>query len=101
MGTLTYGPGTKQISIDDRDLAHLQAVMIAKLRRSESFLFSWDRSSDMGSGHSALWVHPAIHLEFTFHGSKRVPLNREWIERLMSRANSASGLELLPENASN
>ncbi|MEF2977597.1 DUF7882 family protein [Subtercola sp. YIM 133946] len=97
MGTLTYGPAAKPITIDDRDLAHLQAVILAKLRRSESFSFSWERSNEMGSGHTTLWMHPQMHLEFTFHGSKRVPLNREWVERLMSRANSAGGLELVPE----
>jgi hypothetical protein len=99
LGTLSYGPSLKPIAIEDRDLAHLQAVMIAKLRRGESFSFTWERSSEFGSGHSVLWMHPAMHLEFTFHGSKRVPLNRVWIEALMDRANGPGGLELVAEKA--
>ena len=97
MGTLIYGPAAKSISIDDRDLAHLQAVILAKLRRGESFSFSWEKSADFGSGHNTVWVHPQMYFEFNYYGSKRIPLNREWIERLMVRANSAGGLELIPE----
>ncbi|RFA16272.1 hypothetical protein B7R21_02515 [Subtercola boreus] len=99
MGTLIYGPAAKPITIEDRDLAHLQAVILAKLRRGESFSFSWERSNDFGSGHNTLWLHPQMHIEFTYFGSKRIPLNREWVERLMNRANSTGGLELVPEAA--
>ncbi|RFA19065.1 DUF7882 family protein [Subtercola boreus] len=98
MGTLLYGPAAKSVNIDDRDLAHLQAVMVAKLKRGESFSFSWERSSDFGSGHSTLWMHPYMHLEFTYQGSKRIPLNRAWVEVLMNAANSSSGLELIAES---
>ncbi|UFS57491.1 DUF7882 family protein [Subtercola endophyticus] len=97
MGTLTYGPTAKSLTIEDRDLAHLQAVILAKFRRGESFSFSWERSNELGSGHTTLWMNPQMHLEFGYFGSKRVPLNREWIDRLMGRANNAGGLELVPE----
>ncbi|MEA9984173.1 MULTISPECIES: ATP-dependent DNA ligase [Subtercola] len=97
MGTLTYGPAAKPISIDDRDLAHLQAVILTKLRRGESFSFTWERSSDLSSGHNTLWMHPHMFVEFSYYGSKRIPLNRAWIEAMMNRANSAGGLELIAE----
>lgn len=100
MGNLIYGPAAKSISIEDRDLAHLQAVILAKLRRGESFAFSWERSSDFGSGHNTVWVHPAIYIEFNFFGSKKIPMNRAWIDVLMRRANSTGGLELVSERES-
>jgi hypothetical protein len=73
--------------------------MIAKLRRGESFTFAWEKSADLGSGRTTIWMHPASFFEFVYHGSKRIPLNRAWIELLMNRANSAGGLELVPENS--
>ena len=97
MGTLIYGPTAKEIRIDDRALAHLQVVIIAKLRRAESFAFTWEKSTEDGSGHTTVWVHPGIALEFAFLGSRRIPLNRAWVEDLMRTANNSSGLELVPE----
>jgi hypothetical protein len=97
MGTLIYGPAAKELAIDDRLLAHLQAVIIAKMRRGESFAFNWQKDVVDGSGHITIWIHPAIYIEFVFLGSRRVPLNREWMEALMATANSAQGLELMAE----
>ena len=58
MGSLLYGnPGT-EISFDDRALMHLQVVITAKLRRRESFLFTWTNSADAGSGRSSIWLEP-------------------------------------------
>jgi hypothetical protein len=100
MGNLIYGPAAKSISIDDRDLAHLQVVILAKLRRGESFAFSWDRSSDFGSGHNTVWINPTMYIEFSFFGSKKIPMNRAWVDALMRRANSNAGLELVSERDS-
>lgn len=97
MGTLIYGPTAREIRIDDRVLAHLQVVIIAKLRRGESFAFTWEKSADDGSGHNTVWVHPSIAIEFAFLGSRRIPLNRAWVEDLMRTANTSSGLELVAE----
>jgi hypothetical protein len=94
MGTLIYGPAAKELAIDDRILAHLQGVIIAKLRRGESFAFNWQKDVADGSGHITIWIHPGIYIEFVFLGSKRVPLNRDWMEEIMMTANSAQGLEL-------
>lgn len=43
MGTLFYGDNRFAIGIDDRSLAHLQLVILAKLRRDESFSFTWHK----------------------------------------------------------
>ena len=98
MGKFIYGPAATSVSIDDRDLAHLQTVIIAKLRRGEPFAFSWERSSDLGSGHNTVWISPSTFIEFSFYGSRSIPLNRAWIDVLMKRANSATGLELVSEH---
>jgi len=97
LGTLIYGPTAKEIRIDDRALAHLQVVIIAKLRRGESFAFTWEKPAEDGSGHTTVWMHPRMAVEFAFLGSRRIPLNRAWVEDLMGTANTSSGLELVAE----
>lgn len=97
MGTLIYGPAAREINIDDRMLAHLEVVIIAKLRRGESFAFHWDRPTTVGSGHSTIWIHPALFLEFSFSGSRRIHPNRAWIDALMAEANGSHGLGIIPE----
>jgi hypothetical protein len=94
MGSLLYGnPGT-EISFDDRALMHLQVVITAKLRRRESFLFTWMNSPDVGSGRSSIWLDQTSSLLYRFAGSRTPSLNRDWIEL---SANSAGGLYFSPE----
>ena len=61
MGKLFYD-GSVEIDFEDRVLTHLQIVITAKLRRSESFLFSWRDDPSMGDGRSAIWLHSAVGL---------------------------------------
>ncbi len=96
MGQIVYA-STFEARFDDRVLAHLQIVIMAKLRRQESFSFSWTNPRDNGSGRTSLWLHPTIPLVFSFHGNRPPTINRAWIESLMASANSASGLRVLPE----
>jgi hypothetical protein len=98
MGKLIYGPGGGDFEIEDRTLAHLQIVMIAKLRRSESFAFTWSAARDFGEGRTVLWMHPAQYLQFRYHGSRQPAINRQWVEDLMAAANSVAGLRLVPES---
>jgi len=96
MGTLTYDVVSK-VDFDDRPLAHLQIVIAAKLRRNESFNFSWVKDPSAGSGRTTIWMHPAIPLVYDFDGSRHPSINREWIDALMTSANSTTGLVLVPE----
>ena len=96
MGKFTYD-STLVVDFDDRVLAHLQIVIGAKLRRNESFYFSWRDDSSVGDGRSVVWLHPAISLVYKFHGGRPPSINRSWIEELMSTANSAAGLRIVPE----
>lgn len=97
MGTLLYGSSSIDVQFDDRALAHLQIVITAKLRRKESFVFSWTNSPEQGSGRASIWLDPSSILFFRYAGSRPPAINREWIDRLMATANSAGGLFFEPE----
>jgi hypothetical protein len=96
VGVLTYN-FTKTIEIEDRPLAHLRSVIFAKLRRGESFSFSWENLVERGSGRSSIWLSPGISLTFEFFESREIPLNPHWIRALTKASNSPGGLVLVPE----
>lgn len=98
MGRFTYD-GAVRADFDDRILAHLQLVIGAKLRRSESFHFSWRDDPSIGDGRTTVWVHSQASLVYKFHGSRSPSINRTWVDALMYTANSHTGLRLVPEPA--
>ncbi|MCU1419091.1 MAG: ATP-dependent ligase [Mycetocola sp.] len=95
MGTLTYDSKVTA-SIDDRILAHLQVVILAKLRRGEPFAFTWKENAN-GLGRTTIWIHNAISLTFQYYGGKTPQLNSRWIQALVRSSNSVGGLEIVPE----
>jgi len=97
VGKFIYGTPSISVEFDDRVLAHLKVVILAKLRRQESFTFSWEYTSAQGSGHSSIWLHPAIPLQFDFYGKKDPTLNRIWLEEMVQLANTPAGLRIIPE----
>ncbi|WP_022899314.1 hypothetical protein [Humibacter albus] len=97
MGALLYGGPEIEVKFDDRVLAHLQVVIGAKLRRGESFFFTWRDDVSVGDGRSSVWLAPGIPLYFRYSGSKPPAINPEWIERLALSANGAQGLRLMDE----
>jgi hypothetical protein len=97
MGKLIYGSAGTAIEIEDRALAHIKVAILAKLRRDEKFAMSWQHGPEGGGGRSTIWLHPSIPLQFVFNGSRQPSLNRAWIDELLVTANSAGGLQLLPE----
>jgi hypothetical protein len=92
MGKMLYGDSDIVIEFDDRALAHLQVVIGIKLRRRESFFFSWRDSDAVGSGRSSIWMDSSIRFYFKFSGGKTPTLNKEWIRILNDSANSGQGL---------
>lgn len=96
MGQLIYDASTRT-TIDDRALAHLQIVMLGKLRRRESFAFSWEHPPSEGDGRSTVWIAPDLPLHFRFSGSRPPAINPAWVDVLMDSANTSAGLHLLPE----
>lgn len=97
MGHLTYGAMRLEIEIDDRTLAHVQVVIVNRLRRGESFPFSWKDDISVGDGRTTIWVHPYCDLHFKFTGGRPPRLNKAWIEALDAAAGSGTGLYLLAE----
>ena len=98
MGHLVYGDGSYEVAVDDRALAHLQIVIGAKLRRQESFFFSWE-DDDHSGGHSSIWLNPFIPLRFSFEAGEAIQINREWLEILTLAANSTGVLRFVAEAA--
>lgn len=96
MGILTYN-STRAIELEDRVLAHLRSVIFSKLRRGESFSFSWARTPAEGSGRNSVWIGPDTPLSFEFFDRQEVPLNAAWIAELARSANSPGGLVVTAE----
>lgn len=96
MGRFSYGAKITA-DFDDRVLAHLHAVIAAKVRRGESFMFSWIDDDSTGDGRTTVWVNPTSTLGFKFFGKRPPRMNRDWVEALMASANSVAGLHILPE----
>ncbi|HEY2643170.1 MAG TPA: ATP-dependent DNA ligase [Galbitalea sp.] len=97
MGKLLYGEAGIELAFDDRELAHLQLVIGSKLRRRESFFFSWKSDPSYGEGRNSVWLDASIPLYFKYFGSKPPTINREWIDLLTQSANSAQGMQLMSE----
>jgi hypothetical protein len=95
MGSVTYDGLV--VHIDDRTLAHLQIVIVNKLRRGESFLMSWKNSTDVGSGRSSIWVHPYVLVLFKFDGNRPPSINDDWLDELTASADSSRGLVITQE----
>lgn len=94
MGMLAYSAERMSFYFDDEVLAHLQAVMTAKLRRGESFFLCWRDPRDVGGGRSAIWLHPAIPVGFHFDSAERPALDRQLLEEMAIAALGAAGLDL-------
>lgn len=92
MGTLLYGTSGITVAFDDRSLWHLQIVITAKLRRGESFIFTWSDSAEAGSGRSTIWLDPSVTLHYRYSGNRLPTVNRAWVDALMISANSPGGL---------
>ena len=94
MGTLFYGGDRTPIRIDDRILAHLRAVVTAKMRRGEGFLLSWTDSITIGDGRSSVWVSAQSDLHYKFDGSQQAKLDPALLERLNMESIQARGIEI-------
>lgn len=96
LGKLTYD-SRLTADFEDRALAHIQLVIGAKLRRGESFYFSWVDEAHTGGGRSTIWLNPGIPLAYKYAGNRVTSFNRLWVEALSESANSPLGLQLLVE----
>jgi hypothetical protein len=93
MGSLHYGSPPATFDLDDRTLAHVELVVLAKLRRNESFALTIDAPK---GGRSTIWINAASTLRFDFEEATH-ELNREWLDELIDSANTTTGLQIVPE----
>ncbi|MDT3315712.1 ATP-dependent DNA ligase [Microbacterium sp. KSW4-11] len=96
MGRFNYSSQVKA-EVEDRALAHLQVVIGNKLRRGESFFFTWRDDATVGDGRRSVWIHPSADLDFKYYGSRAPAMNRTWLEKLAYAANSSGGLFVMSE----
>ncbi|WP_442576347.1 DUF7882 family protein [Microbacterium sp. F51-2R] len=96
MGKFTY-ENSIRVEFEDRLLYHLRMVIGSKLRRGESFYFSWKDDIGVGDGRTTVWMHAQCALSFKYYGSRMPQLNRHWLEALIHTANQQSGLYVVPE----
>lgn len=93
MGKLFYGSDPQPIEIDDRLLQYLQVVTSTKLRRSESFTFTW---TDAAASHArtTLWIQTAIPLRVLYVSPEAERLSGAYLRQLADQAAMSSGLML-------
>jgi len=94
MGTLHYGSPPTSFEIDDRTLAHLELVIMAKLRRRENLSLSL--VDEKTSLRQAMWISPVTTLRFAYE-APMPEINRLWLQDLVDTANSSGGLRVVPE----
>jgi hypothetical protein len=90
MGTLKYDDVS--VEFDDRLLAHLEIVIVQKLRRQEPFLMTWQQLEGADGGRTGIWLHSNSSLMFRFDGKEKVNVDHDWLNALMASANSPMGL---------
>ncbi len=93
MGHMLYGSTPTAIELDDRTLAHVELVTLAKLRRNESFALTLDAPD---GSRSTYWLNAGSPLEFHFTVGRQ-EINREWLDLIIDTANSTGGMRLVPE----
>ncbi|WP_169583475.1 MULTISPECIES: hypothetical protein [Microbacterium] len=94
MGTLHYGSPSVGFPLDDRVLAHIELVIMAKLRRQESLSFAV--VDDETQRRQAVWISPVTPLRFEYD-APMPEINRLWLQELVDTANSPGGLRVVPE----
>ena len=90
MGALIYDGA--RVEFDDRVLAHLQVVIVQRLRRHESVLISWFDALQDGDGRSSVWLSSALPVRFEFATPRPPEIDRAWVQRLAETAAGRSGL---------
>lgn len=94
MGRIIYSDNKSSVEVDDRLLAHLQIVVMNKLRRGESFMMTFPHTA---SGHVCWWLAPAVPVMFHFYGTHTPRLSRDLVDRLMAEASSPDGVHVAAE----
>src|SRR5215216_3269820 len=101
MGTFYYGGGHGDLpcgfDVEDALLAHLKLVIVAKLRRGESFIVTVPALEHGCEVREALWMNPSVPIRFVIDQADAVPLDHDRLEALMIQANTVRGIVLATE----
>src|SRR5690606_29354 len=82
MGTLQYGSPPATFTVPDRALAHMELVIVAKLRRGENFALTLAGDS---AGRTTIWINSASVLRFDYDDDV-TDISREWLDVLLDSA---------------
>ncbi|MBM7505349.1 hypothetical protein ACFPER_17825 [Agromyces aurantiacus] len=93
MGSLHLGRIVR-IDLPDDVLAHVHAVIIAKLRVHEPVLVGW---TEPDGRHDEVLVNPSMPVVIRYDVDEERTLDRRWLNRLMISANAVQGLQLRPD----
>lgn len=96
MGKFVYDSNFSA-DIEDRALAHLQVVILSKVRRGEAFAFTWKDPISTGGGRTSVYIHGRSVISFKYTAVRTPQLNPAWLNLLNSVANSGRGLYLAEE----
>lgn len=88
MGALHYGPVS--YAVDDDTLRHFMPVVVAKLRRQESFLALVRVGDDLVE---RIWLHPGSDIRFETAPSD-ARLDPARLDAMIHEANRPGGLDL-------
>lgn len=98
MGSLLYGTNPP-LELEDRTLAHVQRVIVAKLRKREPFQVGWTFDAASGIGRVSLWIDAGVPISFRFRGSRHIEINRSWVEQMIEQTYTLDGLDVQGEPA--
>ena len=90
MGELSYKD--VRVEFDDTVLAHLQIVIVNKLRRREAFAMTWRGSARNPDGRTTIWLDPGVAFTIDYDSFQTPDIDREWIQKLAISASSPNGL---------
>ena len=100
VGVLIYGDEGIRVALDDRTLAHVQALVNTRLRRNHPFFLWWRDARVTGNGQSALWIARRVSLVFHYRSPAPIVLNAEWMRELLLAADRPGGAFLGAEPGS-
>jgi hypothetical protein len=97
MGRLVYGATQRTIVMDDRLLAHIEVVVLSRLRRNNAFALRWAEVDGERPGRRTIWIHQDTDLCFEYDTAEQDELDRDLLDQLAKAADSNTGMNLRTE----
>jgi hypothetical protein len=95
MGKLTYGALQREIVMGDVLLAHVEVVVLSRLRRNNAFALRWTETVEGRSDvRRTIWIHQGADLYFEYDTAEQGELDRDMLDRLAKAADSNTGINL-------